>query len=95
MKITTSSGVYNLVDAWQSERILWTSFIDICVVNTQPPLPIRLAHHYGIGQPRRVEHSPHQTYRFQLPDLLRDELLPLQSLLSDLLLDGPRMGADS
>ena len=38
-----------------------------------------------------MEHSSHQACRFQLPDLLCDELLPFQSLLPDLLLDGPRM----
>ncbi|MCH1928131.1 hypothetical protein L6232_25385, partial [Shewanella sp. C31] len=32
---------------------------------------------------------------FQLLDLLCDEFLPFQSLLSDLLLDGSRMGTDS
>ena len=93
--MTPCRGVDNLVDARQREGVLRTSLIDICVINTQPLLPIRLAHHYRIGQLRRVEHSSHQTRRFQLPDLLCDELLPLQSLLSDLLLDGPRVGADS
>ena len=94
-KITPGRGVNNLVDARQREGVLRTSLIDICVVNTQPPLPIRVAHNYRIGQPRRVEHSSHQTCCFQLPNLLYDELLPLQSLLSDLLLDGPRVGADN
>ena len=73
----TRCGVNNLVDARQREGVLRTSLIDICVINTQSPLPIRLAHHYRIGQPRRVEHSSHQSCRFQLPDLLCDELLPL------------------
>src|SRR4051812_26895360 len=38
-----------------------------------------------------MEHPSYQTRCFQFPDLLCDELLPFQSLLSDLLLDGPRM----
>ena len=42
-----------------------------------------------------MEHSFDQACRLQLPDLLDDELLSLQSLLSDLLLDGPRMGTNS
>ena len=42
-----------------------------------------------------MEHSSYQTRRFQLPDLLCDELLLFQSLLPDLLLDGSRMGTDS
>ena len=41
-----------------------------------------------------MEHSSDQARRFQLPDLLCDELLPFQSLLPDLLLDGPRMRTD-
>ena len=77
-----------MVNAWQRERILWTGFIDICVVNTQPPFPICLTHHHWIGQPHWVEHSSDQACRFQLPDLLDDELLSLQCLLPDLLLDG-------
>ena len=42
-----------------------------------------------------MEHSSYQTRCFQFPDLLCDELLSFQSLLSDLLLDGPRMRTDS
>src|SRR3954464_13460505 len=42
-----------------------------------------------------MEHSCYQTRYFQFPDLFYDELLPFQSLLSDLLLDGPRMRTDS
>ena len=42
-----------------------------------------------------MEYSSHQTCRFQLPDLFRDELLHFQSLLPDLLLDGLRMRTDS
>src|SRR6187399_3655974 len=42
-----------------------------------------------------MEHSSYQTRCFQFPDLLCDELLSFQSLLPDLLLDGPRMGTDS
>ena len=87
----TGRGVNNLVDARQREGVLSTRLIDICVVNTQPPLPVCLAHHHRIGQPRRMEYSSHQACRFQLPDLFCDELLPFQSLLPDLLLDGSRM----
>src|SRR4051812_16660769 len=42
-----------------------------------------------------MEHSSYQTRCFQFSDLLCDELLSFQSLLSDLLLDGPRMRADN
>ena len=42
-----------------------------------------------------MEYSPHQACRVWLSDFLHDELLPLQSLLPDLLLDGPRMRTDS
>src|SRR3989337_3171921 len=42
-----------------------------------------------------MESSSPQSCRFQLPDLLCDELLPLQSLLPDLLLDGSFMRTDS
>ena len=42
-----------------------------------------------------MEYSSHQACRLYLFDFLRDELLPLQSLLPDLLLDGPRMRTDS
>ena len=42
-----------------------------------------------------MEHSSYQTRCFQFPDLLCDELLSFQSLLSDLLLDGPCMRTDS
>ena len=42
-----------------------------------------------------MEHSSYQTRCFQFPDLLCDELLSFQSLLSDLLRDGLRMRTDS
>ena len=42
-----------------------------------------------------MEYSSHQASRFQLPNLLCDELLPFQSLLPDLLLDGLRMRTDN
>ena len=75
--------------------VIWIGLIDICVINTQPPLPICLAHYHRVGQPRWMEHSYYQTSCFQFLDLLYDELLSLQSLLSDLLLDGPRMRTDN
>ena len=52
-------------------------------------------HHHWIGQPRGVEYSSNLARRLQLPDFLDDELLSLQSLLPDLLLDGPCMRTDS
>ena len=42
-----------------------------------------------------MEHSSYQTRCFQFPDLFSNEILSFQSLLSDLLLDGPRMRADN
>src|SRR4051812_37184627 len=42
-----------------------------------------------------MEHSSYQTRYFQFSDLLCNELLPFQSLLSDLLLDGLCMRTDS
>src|SRR4051812_17108522 len=42
-----------------------------------------------------MEHSSYQTHCLQFPDFLSDKLLSFQSLLSDLLLDGPRMRTDS
>src|SRR3990170_8147312 len=42
-----------------------------------------------------MEYPSHQPCRFQLPDLLCDEPLPLQSLLPDLLLDGSCMRTDN
>ena len=41
-----------------------------------------------------MEYPSHQACRFEIPDFLCDELLPFQSLLPDLLLDGSRMRAD-
>ena len=71
-----------------------TSLINIYVINTQPPLPICLAHYHRIGQPRRMEHSSDQACCFQLPDLLYNEFLTLYYLLPNSLLDGPRVRAD-
>src|SRR3954470_16924091 len=42
-----------------------------------------------------MEHSSYQTRCLQFPDFFCDKLLSFQSLLSDLLLDGPRMRIDS
>ena len=70
-------------------------FLKLLRSPTQPPFPICLTHYHSIGQPRGVEYSSDQARCLQLPDLFDDELLPLQSLLSDLMLDRPRMGIDN
>src|SRR3954465_11384543 len=93
--VTSGRGVNNLVDTRQGKWVFGTSFIDIGKVDTKPPFPICLAHDYRIGQPRRMEHSSDEACCFQLLDLFYDEFLALHCLLSDFLLDGPRMRADS
>ena len=72
-----------------------TSFINISEVNTKPPFPVRLAHDYRIGQPRRMEHSSDKACCFQLLDFFCDEFLALHCLFPDFLLDGPRIRTDS
>src|SRR3954471_247706 len=93
-QVTSGCGVDNLVNARQGKWVFGTSFVDIGEVDAKSPFPVRLAHDYRIGQPRRMEHSSDEACCFQLLDLFGDELLALHCLFPDSLLDGPRMRTD-
>src|SRR3954467_2349926 len=93
-QVTSGRGVNNLVNAQQGKRIFGASLVNIGEVDAKPPFPICFAHDDRIGQPRRMEYASDEACHFQLPDLLRDELLALHRLLPDFLLDGPRMRTD-
>ena len=48
---TPSSGVNDSVDTRQSERVFRTVFVEVCVVNTHPPLiVVLLENQYRIRQ---------------------------------------------
>lgn len=41
-ELKVDGGVKKLFDAWQREHILWTRLIEICIIYTHSPLPIRI-----------------------------------------------------
>jgi hypothetical protein len=76
-----------LVYAWKWIRVLGTSLIQAGVVDAHPKLPIRLWDDDWVGQPHRVMDLFDEASIKQLPDLLTDEVLPLNGLPSRLLTD--------
>ena len=57
-------------------------------------LPPSFRHDDGVGQPLRVLDLSDEPGVEELVHLEADELLPLDGLLVDLLLDGPKVGED-
>ena len=75
--------------------VLRASFVEICEIYAKPPFPISLPDYHWICQPHGVQHPSDQTSSFKLLNLFGNELLPLQGLLSNLMLDASGMWAES
>ena len=45
-----------MIDSGQAEWIFFTSFVQISIINTHPPIFILLGYKYRIGEPIRVVH---------------------------------------
>ena len=70
----TYSGIHQLIYSRHRERILRASFIQICEVYTNLPLPILLLHYHCIGQLLRVEHFLNSPSLLKLVYFLLDSI---------------------
>jgi hypothetical protein len=69
-----------LIYSWQWIWVLGTSLIEVGVVDAHPKLPVGLGNDDWIGQPYWVMDLFDEASVQQLPDLLTDEILPLNGL---------------
>jgi hypothetical protein len=73
-------------------RVLGTSLIQAGVVNAHPKLPVCLWNDDWVGQPHWVMNLLDEAGVKQLPDLLANEVLPLNGLSARLLTHGLASG---
>ena len=93
-EIASCRGIYNLVDPWKWERILWASAIEICEIHAQPFVLVLLRDGNRIGDPSRMENFSNGPCCLQLVNFIHDEVLAIPRLSSCLLLDGSRIWTD-
>jgi hypothetical protein len=74
-----------LIYSWKWIWVLGTCLIEVGVVDAHPKLPISLGNDDWIGQPYSVMDLFDEASVQQLPDLLTDEILPLDGLSPRLL----------
>ena len=43
------SGIYDEVDSWQRETVLWACFVDVSEVDAESPFSVRLFDEYDVG----------------------------------------------
>jgi hypothetical protein len=75
-----------LIYTWKWIRVLGTSLIKAVVVDAHPKLPVCLWNNDWVGQPHWVMNLFDEAGVQQLPDLLSDEVLPLNRLSPRLLI---------
>jgi hypothetical protein len=76
-----------LVYLWKKKRVFGRCIVEIGVVDAHLKLPTGLRDDNRAGQPPRVVNHPDKASVEQLFDLFTNEVLPLDGLLSGLLLD--------
>ena len=81
------SGIYDEVDSWQRETILWTCSVDVNEVDAKSPLAVHFFDEHDVGQPLWVLHLSDCPCLEELVDLLVDRFLPLWSEAPSFLLD--------
>jgi hypothetical protein len=83
-----------LIYSWEGKRVFGTCLIKTCVVDAHPKLPVGLRDNNRVGQPLRVVNLSYEASIKQPFDFFVDEVLPLNGLLTGLLLDWPGVGVD-
>jgi hypothetical protein len=76
-----------LIYSWKRKRIFGICLVETSVVDAHPKLSAGLGNDNRVGQPPWVVDFPDEAGIEQLLDLFTDEVLPLNGLLSGLLLD--------
>jgi hypothetical protein len=77
--------IHDLIYSWKWIWVLGTGLIEVGVVDAHPKLPVSLGNDDWIGQPYWVMDLFDEASAQQLPDLLTDEILPLNGLSPRLL----------
>ena len=80
-------GIYDEVDPWQRETILWACSVDVSEVDAESPLVVHFFEEYNVGQPFRIFHLSNCPCLEEFTDLLVDRFLPFWREASYLLLD--------
>ena len=83
----TGCGIYDEVDSWQREIILWACSIDVSEVDAESPLTVRFFDEYDVGQPFRIFHISDCPCLEEFADLLVDRFFPFWREAPSLLLD--------
>ena len=65
-----SSGIYDEVDSWEREAVLWASFIYVSEVDTESPLAIGFLDEHNIGQPLEIFYFSYCSYLEEFSDFL-------------------------
>ena len=69
------SSVYDEVNPWQREVVLWACFIYVCEVNIESPLSICFFDEYDVSQPLMIFDLPDCCCLEEFTDLLVDGFL--------------------
>ena len=81
------SSVYDEVDPWQREAVLWACFVYVSEVDAESPLAIGFLDEYNISQPLRIFYFSYHSCLEELAYFLIDGLLPFWCETSAFLLD--------
>ena len=73
-----SSGINELVNPWQWERILQACLVEVCIIDIDSLFFIWFLHHDYISQPFRVVSFPDELGFEELVVLLTDRHVPLR-----------------
>ena len=81
------SGIYDEVDLWQRETVLWARSVDVSEIDAESPLAICFFDKYDVGQPLRILHLPDRSCLEEFADLLVDGFLSFWHKAPPLLFD--------
>ena len=73
----SGSGIYDEVDSWQGEAVLWACFIYVNEVDTESPLAIGFLDEHNIGQPLGIFYFSYCSCLEEFADFLVDGFLSL------------------
>ena len=73
----SSSGIYDEIDSWQREDVLWACFIYVSEVDTESPLAIGFLDEYNIGQPLGIFYFSYCSRLEEFADFVVDGFLSL------------------
>ena len=79
--------IYDEVDSWKRETILWACSVEVSEVDAESPLTVRFFEEYNVGQPFRIFYLSDCPCLEEFVDLLVDRFFPFWCEAPSLLLD--------